>query len=186
MSSVTKACRDISALNKKAQVACSLFLDECKKKGLNVLITETYRSQARQDYLYAQGRTRAGKKVTWTKSSRHTSRRAWDICKNVKGSEYSDSSFFKSCGEIAKSLGITWGGDWKTPDTPHFEISENWTYKGDEINMEELTAFKGEYNSYVEHTSNIINTMGAEIQSLKNIVNIMGRELDELRNLHKQ
>ncbi len=185
MSSVTSACRDISALTKDAQKACNLFLDECKRQGLSVLITETYRSQARQDYLYAQGRTRAGNKVTWTRNSRHTSGRAWDICKNVKGEEYSDGSFFKKCGAVAKSLGITWGGTWQTPDTPHFEISENWVYKGDEINMEELTAFKTEYNSYVAHTSNIINTMGKEIESLKNIINIMGKEIDDLRNLHK-
>lgn len=185
MSNVTGACRDISALTKNAQIACNLFLEECKKQGLNVLVTETYRSQARQDYLYAQGRTRAGNKVTWTRNSRHTSGRAWDICKNVKGQEYADNKFFEKCGEIAKSLGIIWGGDWKSADTPHFEISETWTYKGDEINMKELTAFKEEYNSYVEHTSDIINTMGAEIQSLKNIINIMGKELEELRNLHK-
>lgn len=129
---VKTTCRDINELTENAQRACRLFLAKCKDEGLNVLITETYRSQARQDYLYAQGRTRAGKKVTWTKSSRHTSRRAWDICKNVKGAEYSDTEFFRKCGLIAKELGITWGGDWKTPDMPHFEISENWTYEGDE------------------------------------------------------
>ena len=137
--SVTKTCRDILELTPLAQKACNMFLEECKKQGLNVLITETYRSQERQNYLYEQGRTRPGKKVTWTKNSRHTSRRAWDICKNVKGAEYSDSAFFKKCGAIAKSFGITWGGDWSTPDTPHFEIAENWKYEEKRI-VEELTS----------------------------------------------
>lgn len=124
---VTKACRDTKELSAQAQKACALFMARCKAKGLNVLITETYRSQERQDYLYQQGRTRPGKKVTWTHNSRHTSRRAWDICKNVKGQEYSDSNFFKKCGEIAAELGITWGGIWKSsPDTPHFEIGTDW------------------------------------------------------------
>lgn len=124
---VTQTCRDIKELTPQAQKACGLFLSECKKQGLNVLITETYRSQERQDYLYQQGRTRQGKIVTWTRNSRHTSRRAWDICKNVKGKEYSDSNFFRQCGEIAAELGITWGGIWKSsPDTPHFEIPTNW------------------------------------------------------------
>ena len=127
--SVTKTIRDISELTPNAQKACNLFMAECKRQGLNVLITETYRSQERQNYLYEQGRTRSGKVVTWTKNSRHTSRRAWDICKNVKGQEYSDASFFKKCGEIAKKFNITWGGTWRTPDTPHFEVSENWSYK---------------------------------------------------------
>ena len=141
--SVLTTCRNISELTENAQKACNLFLAECKRQGLNVLITETYRSQERQDYLYAQGRTRPGNKVTWTKSSRHTSRRAWDICKNIKGEEYSDSAFFKKCGEIAKKYGITWGGTWKTPDVPHFEIPVNWDYKGEmEMTKEEKAEFE--------------------------------------------
>ena len=141
--SVLTTCRDIGELTPNAQRACNLFMAECKRHGLNVLITETYRSQERQDYLYAQGRTRAGKKVTWTTSSRHTSRRAWDICKNVKGAEYSDDEFFKKCGEIARKFNITWGGSWKTPDTPHFEISENWSYEEeDTMTKEERQEFE--------------------------------------------
>ena len=124
--SVTTTCRDIKQLNPVAQEACNLFMAECKKAGLNVLITETYRSQARQNYLYEQGRTRPGNVVTWTKNSRHTGRMAWDICKNVKGKEYSDAKFFDQCGAIAKRLGITWGGTWKTPDRPHFEVTSTW------------------------------------------------------------
>ena len=118
------AVRDINELLPIAQKACRLFLSECEKEGLDVLITETYRSQQRQDELYAQGRSKPGKKVTWTKNSRHTSRLAWDICKNKKGEEYSDSAFFASCGAIAKRLGITWGGNWKTPDRPHLRLQK--------------------------------------------------------------
>lgn len=180
--SLTTTCRDISALTDKAQKACNLFMAECKKQGLNVLITETYRSQERQEYLYAQGRTRPGNKVTWTKNSRHTSRRAWDVCKNIKGQEYSDNAFFEQCGMIAKKINITWGGIWNTPDLPHFEIPENWEYKGDEIDMEELKKFKKEYAEYVKHTNDIINTMGKEIKDLQDIINIMGLEIEVLKN----
>ena len=135
------AVRDINKLLPVAQKACRLFLSECEKEGLPVLITETYRSQERQNELYAQGRTKPGKVVTWTKNSRHTSRLAWDICKNVKGAEYSDTSFFKKCGAIAKKLGITWGGDWKTPDMPHFEVTKSWDYESEDKSvMEELKA----------------------------------------------
>lgn len=121
-------CKDISALTPTAQKACLAFMDECGRCGLPVRITETYRSQERQNELYAQGRTKSGQIVTWTKKSRHTSRRAWDIVK-VKSNgniDYSDTGFFKKCGEVAASLGITWGGKWKTPDMPHFEIDEGW------------------------------------------------------------
>lgn len=131
MSNTTTACRDISELTPNAQKACRLFLEKCEENGLKVRITETYRSQKRQNWLYAQGRTRKGNVVTWTKNSRHTSRRAWDICKDVKGQEYSDSGFFKACGQIAKELNITWGGTWKQADTPHFEIDTDWKESDD-------------------------------------------------------
>ncbi|MCI1745122.1 MAG: M15 family metallopeptidase [Heyndrickxia oleronia] len=124
--SITSACRDISELNPVAQKACKLFMEECKKAGLGIFITETYRSQARQDYLYAQGRTRPGNKVTWTLKSNHTGRMAWDIAVNPPKSLY-DTATLKKAGAIAKNLGITWGGDWKgTPDQPHFEVKSNW------------------------------------------------------------
>lgn len=131
MGNETKTCRDIGALLPAAQKACRAFLAACEKEGLPVLITETYRSQARQDYLYAQGRTRAGTIVTWTKKSRHTGRMAWDICKNRKGQEYSDAAFFDRCGKIAERLGITWGGTWDTPDRSHFEVTGDRKEKGD-------------------------------------------------------
>ena len=126
MANETQTCRNISALSFVAQAACRAFLQACEKEGLPVLITETYRSQERQDYLYARGRTRAGQIVTWTRKSRHTGRMAWDICKNVKGQEYADAAFFDRCGRIAKKLGITWGGTWDKPDRSHFEVTGDW------------------------------------------------------------
>lgn len=140
---MSRTVRDISELLPFAQLACNTFLKECEREGLKVRITETYRSQERQNELYAKGRTKPGNKVTWTLNSRHTSRRAWDICQNIKGREYDTSTgFFEKCGAVAAKLGITWGGRWKTPDRPHFEVSEGWVlpdnYGEDEKLMEEL------------------------------------------------
>lgn len=132
------AIRDISRLNKNAELACRLFLSECEKEGLSVLITETLRTAERQNELYAQGRTKPGKIVTWTKNSRHMSGNAWDICKNKKGEEYSDTSFFLACGKIAKRLGITWGGDFKNKDMPHFEVDNSWEV----TNLEEFAKLR--------------------------------------------
>lgn len=143
---VTSSCRDINQLNPIAKQACELFLKRCKDAGLNVLVTETIRTQDRQNYLYCQGRTVGectakgiskdfatqycnpnARKVTWTLTSNHKSGMAWDICKNIRGQEYSDNGFFAKAGAIAKELGIEWGGTWKgTPDTPHFQVDKNW------------------------------------------------------------
>lgn len=118
-------CRDINELKPTAQKACRLFLKKCKEAGLNIFLTETYRSQARQNQLYAQGRTEPGKIVTWTLNSRHTSRRAWDIA--VIGKDLYDMAVIRQVGAIGQSLGITWGGIWSPPDYCHFEITEDWT-----------------------------------------------------------
>jgi D-alanyl-D-alanine dipeptidase len=47
--------------------------------GHTVSVAETYRTQARQNALYAQGRDTAGPVVTWTQSSKHTEGRAVDV-----------------------------------------------------------------------------------------------------------
>ncbi|MFJ8100439.1 M15 family metallopeptidase [Lysinibacillus sp. NPDC096212] len=128
MVSVTETCRDLSELTTAAQLACRLLFQECVKAGIDdIFITETYRSQARQNYLYEQGRTRPGSKVTWTLTSNHTSRRAWDIAVAPPKDLYNISTLSR-VGAIAKKLGITWGGYWpiSSYDAPHFEIPTNW------------------------------------------------------------
>lgn len=126
--SVTTTCRDVNELSNAARTACKLFFQECHKAGIHLFITETYRSQARQNYLYQQGRTRPGSVVTWTLKSRHKSRLAWDVgAATVNGNtNIYNSTIIKRAGAIAKKLNITWGGTWRTPDYPHFEVTNNW------------------------------------------------------------
>jgi peptidoglycan L-alanyl-D-glutamate endopeptidase CwlK len=145
MSDFTTPCRTLTALTAQAQTACAYFLEKCQAQNLPVLITETYRSQARQNYLYCQGRTPAAciqkglpkdfatthanpnaAIVTWTLKSRHTTGLAWDVCKNLKGHAYDDPDFFRQIGQIAQDLGLIWGGTWDTPDTPHIELPNDW------------------------------------------------------------
>ncbi|WP_107841316.1 M15 family metallopeptidase [Metasolibacillus meyeri] len=129
--SVTTSCRDLSELLPVAQTACRLLFQECYKAGIrNIFITETYRSQERQNYLYAQGRTRSGAIVTWTLNSNHKSRLAWDIAVAPPQSLY-DVTTLNKVGAIAQKLGITWGGqkswvDAGKTDRPHFEVETSW------------------------------------------------------------
>jgi len=116
--------RDVKELNPLAQTACNLFLAKCKEQGVDIFVTETYRSQARQNQLYAQGRTTSGAIVTWTTASNHTGRMAWDIACN--GKILYDVNMLKKAGAVARELGITWGGSWKSPDMPHFEVATGW------------------------------------------------------------
>ena len=117
--------RDISRLRADVAANCRLFVEECKKQGLPVLVTETVRDLEYQASLYAKGRTAPGSIVTNQKTpSFHSDKAglAFDICKNVKGHEYDDLAFFNRCGEIGKKIGFSWGGDWTSlPDKPHFQ-----------------------------------------------------------------
>ena len=124
--------RDISMLRSDVAANCRVFIELCKKEGLNVLVIQTRRDNEYQAYLYEQGRTRPGSIVTNSKTTTfHGVGLAFDICKNVKGHEYDDPIFFKKCGEIGKKMGFTWGGDWKSfPDRPHFQWDYHKNYTG--------------------------------------------------------
>ncbi len=58
------ASRALSDLHPTVSSMAQLALNECRRKGLEVLVTCTYRSNLEQDELYAQGRTKPGPIVT--------------------------------------------------------------------------------------------------------------------------
>ncbi len=118
--------RGIEKLHPELRPIAEEFRHRCLGAGLNVLITETLRTQAEQTALYEQGRTKPGSIVTRAKypNSPHCWGVAFDFCRNKKGQEYVNTDgFFEKCGAIGKGLGLTWGGDWKSfPDRPHLEL----------------------------------------------------------------
>lgn len=123
--------RDTSLLRPDVRANLQIFVQMCKAEGLPVLITQTVRDDEYQAYLYAQGRTRPGNIVTNSKRATfHGAGLAFDICKNVRGEEYSDNYFFNRCGAIGEQVGFSWGGNWKGfPDRPHFQWDEGGKYK---------------------------------------------------------
>ncbi|QNL43704.1 M15 family metallopeptidase [Oscillibacter hominis] len=129
--------RDISRLRSDVEANCRSLLALCKERGLAVLVTNTVRDDEYQAYLYEQGRTRPGSIVTNGKIPTFHSVRAglaFDISKNVKGEEYSDPDFFRKVAEVAKQMGFTWGGDWKSiVDRPHFQWDDKGSYTNADI-----------------------------------------------------
>ena len=124
--------RDIADLRADVRANCIIFIDLCKEAGLPVLITETVRDDEYQRYLAANGY--ASKKATRPTFHSVKAGLAFDICKNVKGHEYDDLSFFDKCGQIAKQVGFSWGGDWKSfPDKPHIQWDAHGKYTGSMI-----------------------------------------------------
>lgn len=127
------ASRKIEDLLVQLQTKFHEFRIATDQAGLQFIVTCTYRSQEEQNELYAQGRTKPGKKVTWTKNSKHTLRRAfdiallgkngkitWDLKASVNKNEIPD---YTELGLIGESLGLTWGG--RFGDYCHFELEED-------------------------------------------------------------
>ena len=79
--------RDLKDLHPIVQAKAQAFIHSCKKAGIDVLITSTYRDNESQNALYAQGRTSPGKKVTNAKAGQswHNYRVAFDFVPIVNG-----------------------------------------------------------------------------------------------------
>jgi peptidoglycan L-alanyl-D-glutamate endopeptidase CwlK len=122
--------KDIKELTAPMQKKCKEFLRIANARlsqyDLKLSISETYRSQARQNALYAQGRTTPGPIITWTKRSPHTQRKAFDV--HFEGINGKLTHPYKGHDETWDMLGglwtyrlkAKWGGGWG--DRPHFEM----------------------------------------------------------------
>lgn len=109
--------RDLKDLHPAARERATKWLAECKKAGIDVLITCTYRDHEAQNRLYAQGRTKPGKVVTNARggSSFHNYAVAWDFVVMKHGKPmWNDLKSFRAAGEIAEKLGCEWAGRWKS------------------------------------------------------------------------
>ncbi len=124
-----RTAANIATLHPRAQAAAREFMvlatDIATKHNLTVKIISGLRSYAEQATLYAKGRTTPGPKVTNARPgfSNHNFGTAWDIGL-FKGKRYlTDSPIYTEIGQAARSLGLTWGGDFKSfKDTPHYEV----------------------------------------------------------------
>ena len=125
--------RDISELHPYVRKLAVKFLQACEDAGIDVIITSTYRDFEAQDALFAQGRTKPGKKVTNAKAGQswHNYQLAFDFCPIVNGkAQWNDTALFTRCGEIAESLGMEWAGRWKTfKELAHVQVTGGLTIK---------------------------------------------------------
>lgn len=106
-----------------------------RDKGINILITDEFRSSKEQDALYRQGRTADGPIVTTVQGgeSYHNyglaidfallspeGKALWDLEYDGNGNGQAD---WMEVVAIAKRLGFAWGGDWESfKDNPHLQM----------------------------------------------------------------
>ncbi|WP_040308805.1 M15 family metallopeptidase [Asticcacaulis biprosthecium] len=123
--------RDIAALHPVVAARARAFLTRCEGEGIELLVTSTYRDHESQNALYAQGRTRPGKKVTNARGGQsfHNWRVAFDMVplrhgKPVWGTTGEDGRLWQRVGAIGKAQGLEWAGDWRRfREYPHFQYS---------------------------------------------------------------
>lgn len=118
--------RKIEDLHPIVQKMANQMIEECKKIGIDLLITSTYRDWESQNDLYAQGRTKPGIKVTNAKGgdSFHNYRVAFDVVPLLNGKADWNSKRWNEIGVIGKKIGLFWGKDWVSfSEMPHFQYT---------------------------------------------------------------
>ncbi|MCX7304739.1 MAG: M15 family metallopeptidase [Hyphomicrobiales bacterium] len=123
----TAVSKDLKELAPKFAQAVQEGLDAARKAGLEAMVFEAFRSDERQRFLYRQGRTIIPPKSTVTNAptadySWHGYGLAVDVVHQTKFWEpVEGEKWFKKVADIFKQHACSWGGDWKKPDTPHFQ-----------------------------------------------------------------
>lgn len=117
---VTRANRDRAALDPELEARLARVEARMRAAGQPIQVTETGRSPARQDWLFAQGRSRPGPVVTWTRDSRHESGRAVDV--TVLGPN--DARGYALLQEYARAEGLATLG---MRDPGHLELRDGAT-----------------------------------------------------------
>lgn len=138
MSELDTSNRDLSLLAPKFRAAVQAALNDLEDlshdgETLRSKINEGFRSQARQAWLFAQGRTRPGKIVTKAPTSLtswhgyglaidfiHYKKAYWPRVPKEDNHPENIGWFTEAAG-VFKRHGCKWGGDWTRPDRPHIQ-----------------------------------------------------------------
>lgn len=130
--------RDINALHPIMIEKVYELISLCEKNGITIGISECVRTVAEQDALYAKGRTAPGSIVTNAKGSSYKSMHQWGVAADfylkmdIDGDgQTSDDAYnnakgtFDKVGALAQSIGLEWGGSWKSiKDRPHVQLPD--------------------------------------------------------------
>lgn len=117
--------RDLSILAPKFREAVEQAVADCKARGYDAYVYESYRSLELAQLYYARGRTIIPPVKTVTNApsnlySWHGYCLAVDVISVAHGWDRPES-WFADVAESFGKFGCKWGGDWKFKDLPHFQ-----------------------------------------------------------------
>lgn len=110
--------RKVEDLQPYVRYLCKRLIEECKKQGIDILITNTLRDQEQQTVYFKKG---TGSRLIGS----HGFGLAFDVVPLKDGKAvWSNKALWAQVGAIGKSLSLEWGGDWKHRlDCPHFQFT---------------------------------------------------------------
>lgn len=121
--------RKIDDLDPTVRHICNQHIFECRNRGIELLVTSTWRDFEAQDALYAIGRTVEPQRRTVTNArggqSWHNFKCAYDVVPLVMGKAVWDATdpLWKMVISVGIAVGAEAGADWKSfPDLPHFQM----------------------------------------------------------------
>jgi hypothetical protein len=115
----------ISGLDSRLRIPATDFINAAATQGVNLRITQGFRTFAEQDAFYAQGRTTQGEIITNAKGgeSYHNYGLAFDVVIMQNGKPVWQR-LPNNIGDLGASFGFEWGGNWRTfKDYPHFQMT---------------------------------------------------------------
>lgn len=114
----TDCIRDLALLEPETRAAVEGIITDAKQLGIELIVTETYRSVERQEQLFRQGATKLQAVGV------HHYGLAADFAKLVDGTA-SWSGDWSFLGELAERHELIWGGTWGTPGPHSFVDSDH-------------------------------------------------------------
>lgn len=111
---------DLEALHPYFRELVKTLIAQCKAKGIELAVVETFRTRAKQNEYRAMGKT-------YTRSaggaSKHQYGLAVDVVPMVDSvAVWNNPALWRKVGATGEKLGLRWGGRWRHPYDPgHFE-----------------------------------------------------------------
>lgn len=122
----------IATLHRKVQPIARQLVKLAKANDITIKITSGTRTYAEQNALFNKGgvtKARGG-------YSNHNFGLAFDVTIFDGPQPVWESKDYTTVGQLGKSLGLEWGGDWKSfRDEPHFQLRPGWASSVTESQM---------------------------------------------------
>lgn len=130
--------KHIATLLPEVRPIARALVQKAALNGIRIKVISGLRTYEEQDELYAQGRTKPGKKVTKARGgySNHNFGIAFDVGVFEGGRYLQESPKYRAVGVLGADLGLEWGGNWKSlVDQPHFQLRPAWALEMAEREM---------------------------------------------------